>query len=82
MMKINKETTIELTAKDIEDIIKHHINKEGYIVEQIEFNVSEHIIERDPIDARFDIIKLMLDGCVAKVHEATHKGSNEDYRLY
>ena len=81
-MKINKETTIELTVKDIEDIIKKHINKEGYIVEQIAFNVSEHIIERDPIDDRFDITKLMLDGCVAKVHEATHKVSNGDYRLY
>ena len=81
-MKINKETTIELTTKDIEDIIKHHINKEGYIVEHITFNVSEHMIESDPIDDRFDIIELMLDGCVAKVHEATHKVSNEDYRLY
>lgn len=81
-MKINKETTIEFTVKDIEDIIKKHINKEGYIVEQIAFNVSEHIIERDPIDDRLDITKLMLDGCVAKVHEATHKVSNGDYRLY
>lgn len=81
-MKINKETTIVLTAKDIEDIIKKHINREGYIVEEISFNVFEHIIERDPIDDRFDITKLMLDGCVAKVHEATHKVSNGDYRLY
>lgn len=81
-MKINKSTTIELTVKDIEDIIKHHINKEGYIVEQIDFNVSEHIIKRDFTDDRFDTTKLMLDGCVAKVHEATQKVSNGDYRLY
>ena len=81
-MKINKETTIELTTKDIEDIIKRHINQEGYIVEHIEFNVSEHIIKKDFTDDRFDITKLMLDGCVAKVHEATHKVSNGDYRLY
>lgn len=81
-MKINKSTTIELTVKDIEDIIKHHINKEGYIVEHITFYVSEHIIKRDFTDDRFDITKLMLDGCIANVHEATHKVSNEDYRLY
>ena len=81
-MNINKEITIELTVKDIEDIIKHHINQKGYVVEQIEFNVSDHIIEKDPIDDRLDITKLMLDGCAVKVHEATHKVSNGDYRLY
>lgn len=70
-MKINKETTIELTVKEIEDIIKHHINKEGYIVEHITFYVSEHIIKRDFTDDKFDITKLMLDGCIANVHEAT-----------
>ena len=62
-MKINKSTTIDLTTEDIEALIKKHINKEGYIVSNIEFNVREKVISRDPIDDRFDLIKLILDGC-------------------
>lgn len=65
-MKINKSITIELTVKDIEALIIEYINNEGYGVNEIEFKVSEHIIERDPIDSRLDITKLMVDGCIIK----------------
>ena len=63
-MKINKSTTIELTNKDIEKLIKEYITKEGYTVKNIKFDIIEHVIARDPVDSRFDSVKMMLDGCI------------------
>lgn len=61
-MKINKETTIELTNKDIETIICEHIEKQGYNISKIKFNAIEKVT-RDPVDSRFDTTTLTLDGC-------------------
>ena len=42
-MKVNKSTTIELTTKDIEDIIKGHMSNQGYNLTSIDFNISNSI---------------------------------------
>ena len=65
-MKINKSTIIELTNKDLEELVKEYIKKEGYVVKNIKFDVIEHIIARDPVDSRFDVTRMMLDKCIVE----------------
>ena len=65
MMKINKKTIIELTNKDLENLVKEYITKEGYTVKNINFDVIERIIPRDPVD-RFDNIIMILDKCIVE----------------
>ena len=65
-MKINKSTTIELTEKDLEKLVKEYITKEGYTVKNIKFDIIEHVIARDPVDSRFDAVRMILDKCIVE----------------
>ena len=67
-MKVNKSTTIVLTNKELEDIICEHIEKQGYNVDKIKFNVIEHT-EKDPVDDRYDIVHFILNGCTITYNE-------------
>ena len=41
-MEINKETTIKLTPKDLEEIITQHLKEKGFTTKHIIFDVNGH----------------------------------------
>ena len=63
-MEINKEITVKLTTKDLQEIIIEHLKSKGVDVKSVYFNVNGHNREDDcraefPLDYR-------LDGVVCK----------------
>jgi hypothetical protein len=58
-MEINKEVTVKLTTKDLEEMIIEHLKSKGVNVKSVYFNVNGHNREDDwraeyPLDYRLD----------------------------
>lgn len=58
-MEINKEVTVKLTTKDLEEMIVEHLKSKGVDVKSLYFKVNGHYIEGDwraqyPLDYRLD----------------------------
>lgn len=64
-MEINKEVSVKLTVKELEQIVKDHLKREkGLNIESVYFNVSGH---EDPTDwqSRYPLT-YELDGVTCK----------------
>lgn len=46
-MKINKEVTVKLTTKDLEEMIIEHLKSKGVDVKSVYFKVNGHYREND-----------------------------------
>lgn len=58
-MEINKEITVKLTTKDLQEIIIEHLKSKGVDVKSVYFNVNGHNMEDDwraefPLEYRLD----------------------------
>ena len=42
-----RQITVTLSTKEVEEIIKKHLEKEGYEIKSVDFNIQEHFDQFD-----------------------------------
>ena len=51
-MEVVRKTEIKLSAKDVEEIVKDHLQMKGYDVDKLEFKIDK-VVDNSDIDDRF-----------------------------